>query len=200
MDEKNAFEEIAFIKKVMQDSRRSVLMHGKDYIMWGIVVSIGFLLTYILSINQYKLNYITLWMIIIGIGYIIEVYFVIKEKKFKRSRTYSEKLMSAVWGAAGITMCILGFLGSYVGAIRGAYVAPVLATITGIGSFLTALILNQKYMKYFSSGWWVGSIFMFIFPGWWQMLLMAIMMIAFQVIPGIFIYRNFKKETSVNNG
>jgi len=37
MDEKTALEEIRFIRSVMEESKKSIVYNGKDYIFWGIM-------------------------------------------------------------------------------------------------------------------------------------------------------------------
>jgi hypothetical protein len=194
MDEKNALEEIAFIKKVIQNSRRTVIMHGKEYIAWGIITSIGFIMTYFFNILKFRINYTLFWLIVIGTGYLINFFFIIKEKRSYKQANFSQKLLSYVWASCGIAMCICGFVGSYSGGIHYNSISPVLCTIVGIANLLTGVILDNKYVKFASIAWWISSIIMFLIPGYYIMLLMALLMITCQIIPGIFIYRNYKKE------
>jgi hypothetical protein len=101
--------------------------------------------------------------------------------------------MGAVWISAGISMTILGFVGPFSAAYHGVYVSPILSAILGIAFFISGFLYDKKWVTYLSAGWWTGAIIMFIYPYLYTLLLMSCMMIAFQIIPGIIMYRDSKK-------
>ena len=47
MDEKTALEELQFIRKVIDEGKKSVVYNGKDYIFWGLIVIVGMMATFI---------------------------------------------------------------------------------------------------------------------------------------------------------
>ena len=57
MDEKTALEEIQFIRSVIEESKKSVVYNGKDYIFWGVIVIVGMMSTYLFQTSQVYFNY-----------------------------------------------------------------------------------------------------------------------------------------------
>ncbi|MCX7878150.1 MAG: hypothetical protein N2510_05840, partial [Ignavibacteria bacterium] len=60
-------------------------------------------------------------------------------------------------------------------------------------------IQQMNWFKFISLGWWSGGILLFIFPGLHSLLVFAVMMICFQLIPGVILYRRFKKIIRQSN-
>lgn len=199
MDENKALEELKFIKKVIDESKRTIIDNGMGYIVWGILIVIGLLSTYLSIVNKSYFAYGYNWFIVIGIGWLYSFFEVRREKKVLPVVTFSARIVGAVWFATGIVMTILGFVPTLTGAIHGVYVSPLMAVILGIPFYLTGVLYGIRFIKYLSIGWWAGGIVMFIYPGMYSLVLMAGMIIFFQVFPGIFLYRKFKNEKLLAN-
>ncbi len=199
MDENTALDEIKFIKKIIDDSKRTVIDDGKGYIFWGIIVTIGLLTNYLMYVLEIEISFIWAWIILIGFGWIYSIisFFFSNDKKPK-SHNFATKLLRTIWLTCGISMTIIGFVGVFSGAINGMFVSPIISSILGIGFMISGYIYNLNWVKYLSIGWWTGSIVMFLFPGVQSILIMAFMMLVFQVIPGIILYNKFKKEIGLS--
>jgi hypothetical protein len=198
MDEIKAKEELEFIKKIIEDSRKDIVYNGMDYIFWGLLVTIGMGINFLMEIFNYKFhNFFWLWVILIAIGWMFSIFTFYWKKKKERKRTLSNKIVGAVWGASGVAMTLCGFIGSISTAIKPDFISPVLCTFIGAAYFITGFIFDNKWLKGFSLGWWTGSIIMFFYPGIYTNLLMASMMLCFQVVPGFVLYKNSKKAVGI---
>ena len=60
--------------------------------------------------------------------------------------------------------------------------------------FVTGIIVKSKWFRNLSFAWWIGGVVLFYVVNVWSLLIMAFLMLAFQVIPGIIIYNRYKKE------
>lgn len=193
MDENMALEELQFIKKVIEDSKRSIIYNGIHYIVWGILVILGMCATYAVVVNRMNFNYIWIWIVVAAVGWIFSFYLGLKSKH-EQPHTFSNKIIGVVWLAAGIGMMILGFIGPASGSLHPVYISPVLSVVLGMGYLITGQIVESKWLSYLSLGWWSGAVYMFFFPGDHTLIVMAIMMLFFQTIPGIIMYRKYKQE------
>ena len=108
--------------------------------------------------------------------------------------TFTGRIISAVWGATGVGMTLLGFIGTTTGGIKPVFVGAILSVSLGTAYYITGEIIEAKWLCNIAIGWWIGSIVMFIYPGIHSVLIMALMMFFFQTVPGIIIYRKYKKE------
>lgn len=194
MNEKIAMDELQFIKKIIEDSKASIVYNGKDYIVWGLLVTIGLLLDYSAYVFKLNMNFILFWGVIIGLGWIFSFFSYKKRKTECNPKTFAGKILGGVWLATGTAMTIVGFIGIPSGAIPGQSISAVLSTFLGMAFIVAGFIHNETWMKYLSVGWWIGAVYMFYFPGIHTVFVMALMLLCFQVIPGVYFYQKYKKE------
>jgi len=193
MDEKTALEEIQFIRSVIEESKKSVVYNGKDYIFWGVIVIVGMMSTYLFQTSQVYFNYFWIWVVLIPIGWMYSLYNR-RDHKIKYPTTYAGRLIASVWGAAGIGMTIIGFLGTYSGTIKPMAISPILSIILGSAYYITGKVVGVKWLSYVAFGWWIGGMILLYVTSAYSFLIMALLMLLFQTIPGIIIYRKYKRE------
>jgi len=199
MDEMTTQEEIAFIKKVMQDSRKIIYTDGKEFIYWGVIVTICLVHTYVAAVfhdSNPMLRIALFWSIMILLGWIGNYFIIRKRYKSSNIRSLAGNILGKIWLANGIGMMLVGFIGGFSGAIHGVFISPLMSSFLGGSYFISGAIYGKKMISYLAFLWWLGAIIMFIFPGVYSILMMAMMMILFQIVPGIILYRNSKLEFS----
>lgn len=195
MNSSQAELELSEIKKIMEESRRIMVDDGLGFIIWGSLVAAGLISSY-LSVLGYLAWNITsyAWIALIGSGWIITIIQVRKEKKERRAITFAGKVAGAIWGSAGVTMTIIGFVGSYTGLVKGMGISPLMACVLAAAFFVSGVIYNDKTFRYLSIGWWAGALVMFFWHSPHTLLLFALMIIFMQVLPGFIMYKKWKKE------
>jgi hypothetical protein len=197
MTELDAQQELAFIKKVMTDSRNILIDDGKGTIFWGLLVSFGLLITYLSIAQTWKVSLSWFWPALIGFGWIYTIVAEIRYERKRKVKTFAGKIMGAVWIAFGISATILGFVGTISGAYNGVIISPLIAVLLGTGYLVSGLLYGKPWVSYLSIAWWAGAIVMLFMQSLETLLIMISMMILFQVIPGIILYREFKKEKPI---
>lgn len=195
MDEQKALEEISYIKEIMQDSRKAFVDNGVGYIVWGVIIVLALMSSYFMIANGIENNYGLNWIILIAFGWIYTSFSIRKKQKKNRTpSTLAGKILGAVWFSSGIAMTIIGFLGTTSGAIRGVFVSPVISLVLGIAFFVSGTVYGSKWITLLSIGWWAGAILMFYWPGMQVFWIMSLMMIFLQIVPGVILYQQAKKE------
>jgi hypothetical protein len=185
--------ELSVIRKIMEDSRSIVADNGWHYIFWGISVTCALIANYIMALLRVSMNYQgMMWFILMISTWITE--FIIERKiaKKRKVKTFAGKLLGSLWFAAGISMFIFGFVGTITHAYNPIFICPIISTMLGATYIVSGAIQQQKWMQMLSIGWWSGAVFTFLFPSVHTLLIFAVMMICFQVVPGIILYRKWK--------
>lgn len=181
----------------MNDSRRIIVDDGMNYIFWGVVASAGLFITYFL-ITAHLYDYIKwIWIVLIAAGWYYSVSKNIKREKRRNVKTFAGRILSVTWLSCGISMTTIGLIGSFSEAIPGVYISPTIGIILGIAYALTGTVYNNKGITSISVAWWFAGIFMFLWPGLHTILIMAMMLIFFQIIPGYLLYLKYKKEIAL---
>ena len=193
MDEVKAREEIAFIRRIMEESKRVTRDNGKYYIAWGIIVALGLFATYFAVI--FKWRFIGwLWIILVGVGWLYSFIMGYRDRLKERAETFAGKVLAFTWIGCGIAMTILGFVGSWAGGIKLSALSAVMAAVMGIGYFVSSVVYPHGWLKYFAFGWWLGGIVMFIWPGPHTVLMLGFMVVLFQIVPGLILFMKYRKE------
>ena len=96
-------------------------------------------------------------------------------------------------------MTIVGFIGTSFGTIKPMAISPILAIILGGTYYISGKIVGVKWLSNLSFGWWIGGIILFYVTNVYSFLIMALLMLFFQTVPGIIIYRKYKQEITVKS-
>jgi hypothetical protein len=178
-------QELTLIKNVIAESRKIIVDNGVGFIVWGLLISIGLFANYIALVNQYAWNVQTVWMIILLVGVAITVWGIIQERRTNKVETLAGKFLGGIWIGFIITMILNGFLGSMYPALA--------ASMLGMAYFPTGYAMGFTVFRFLAAGWWIAAVVMFLNPGLYTVLLFAILIIVFQVLPGLIIYLKCKK-------
>jgi hypothetical protein len=197
MTDINAQQELAFIKKVMADSRQIIIDDGKGFIFWGILIAFGLFFTYLSIVGKWEFSLVWFWPALIAVGWIVTIVIEIRSEKKRSTKTYAGKIMGSLWIGCGVAMTILGFIGGITDAYHSVFISPILAVVLGIGYLVSGVLQGKTWVSMLSIGWWAGAILMFYLQNLETLLIMVAMMILFQTIPGILIYKASKKELAV---
>lgn len=186
MNQLDASSELDFIKKIMEDSRKIVILDAKPFIFWGLIIALGQIANYLFIKMQFDINPYIFWAVLIVLGWAYSMFFFFRASKIKQPFTFASKILLAVWTSCGISMTLIGFISSLTWNINP---TPFITVIMGIGYYITGYLSEFKWIKYISLGWWLSTIILFLWPGFQSAIIMALSMIFFQVIPGIVINR-----------
>jgi hypothetical protein len=195
MDTKQAELELSVIKKIMEDSRRVVSDNGWHYIFWGVIVTIALIANYIMALSHVDMKFAgIMWFVMMVSAAIVEGVIERRNEKKRKAMTFAAKLLGSLWTSSGIAMFMIGFIGTISGAYNPVYISPLISIVLGVAYFTSGAIQQIKWLQMLSVGWWLGAIGTFAFPGIHTLLIFAAMIVCFQIIPGVILFKKWKKE------
>ncbi len=194
MDTIDARQELAFIKKVIADSRTAISDDGKGLIVWGVLVTIGMVIMYVSFQLDYNFSKILLWAALIGLGWAYTLGHEMQRGRKKRFSTFGGRILGSVWLGCGIVMTVIGFLSPVTEAVKPWAIIPIASLVIGIGYLVTGVVHDDRRIRVYSLGWWLGGIVMLLWPGYYMFLLFGAMIIVFQIFPGVRLYRQWKSQ------
>jgi hypothetical protein len=195
----NPEQELAYIRKIINDSRTSAAEDGIPYIVWGVIVALGMLANYFEVQYQVDLKAGYIWIALILAGWGSTFWYVRRNKRDPRPKSFADKLQGAIWGACGSTigMIVLVFA-VHITALPGSginpmYTCSIASFILGIAYYLSGYALEILWLRYIGYAWWLGAIVQYYFVGIHIFLMYAAMLLLFQVIPGIILNRTYRR-------
>lgn len=119
---------------------------GKYFILWGYIVFITSVISYISFADSIKLGAdmaSTIWGIALIVGGVFTAFFIIKDFKKIQVKTYIDSIIFAIWAGFGIGAISLAVLlsGTY-----GAFIYPGILFIYTFALFISSKAYRMKWM------------------------------------------------------
>ncbi len=198
-------DELQYIRKIIDDSRASFVEDGIPYIIWGLLVAAGMIVSYISSLTERDLYAGYIWIGLVLFGWGSMIYYVIKQRRAPaRPKSILDRIQSSIWGACGGTLglgliLVLMFQhGANDPQMNPYYALFVTSLIVGIGYFLSGVVHDLKWLRNISFAWWAGAVAMYLWPSVHMIGLYAAMIILFQVVPGIILQRRYRRMVAAS--
>ncbi len=188
MDAPNAYEDLAMVRRLMEETRELVCEHGKHFIVWGLLMVVALLATYARLIDLAAVPVGWIWAAAMGVGWLFSFWAGRRDAGQARVRTTAGRLLGGIWIGFGITATIIGVLGLYTAAIEPELLGGLMAALLGFGFFASSFVGRQRWLRWLALGWWAGSLAMLLWPGEHTLPLMAALIVALQVVPGVVIH------------
>jgi len=188
MDAPNAYEDLAMVRRLMEETRELVCEHGKHFIVWGLLMVVALLATYARLIDLAAVPVGWIWAAAMGVGWLFSFWAGRRDAGRARVRTTAGRLLGGIWIGFGITATIIGVLGLYTAAIEPELLGGLMAALLGFGFFASSFVGRQRWLRWLALGWWAGSLAMLLWPGEHTLPLMAALIVALQVVPGVVIH------------
>ncbi|MFQ6605530.1 MAG: hypothetical protein ACE5D8_08255 [Fidelibacterota bacterium] len=185
MDQKDIQEDLAVIRRIMEESRQNFYNYGTNLVVWGGLVIAALLLTYMNTTAFYFIPEYWYWLICFGAGFAFEFIYGLKWKQGPHAIQPANRIGGTLWMSVLITMVLYGVAGISSLKIAADGVAGCIAGLLAIGYLVTGETINLPWVKRLGYGWWIGAVILFYLPPVATILFMALFMFLLQFIPGI---------------
>lgn len=184
----NAHEDLAYIRDLMDDTRRAAGLSGGYFVLWGLVVGIALVATWLQVVGFLPYRPLLTWVPCLALGALGQAVLVWRDMG-RPVKSRSGRLVGAVWMALGVTQSILlvAFLG--FNTLPGHYMPGIFSSLLGSGIFITGVLAGIPWLRYLGVAWWLGAFSMFAWPGDHVSLLMGGLLLVFYVVPGLVLIR-----------
>lgn len=185
-------ESLAMIEGMINKAKNKFSDDSFLYLLWGWVVfgcSIGHFI--MLKFNLFK-NPEIIWMLT-WVTVIIQIVYLIKQKKKERVKTYTDEIINYLWVTFGLSMFLITVILTKTNTWILMY--PIVLMLYGIPTFLSGVIMRFTPLKVGGIVCWGLSIAATIVQPIYVLLLLSLAMLAAWIIPGYLLKARFKKET-----
>jgi len=183
-------QQLELITEMIQTARTQFNDDSNIYLLWGWVVSIASLSQFIMI----QIHYANLsgwpWVILVPTALIVQIVMMVNMKKKEKVKTYPEKIMGYLWTAFGISLGIVLFSQS---RLQENTLSMVLM-LYGIGTFVSGGAIKLRAMVIGGICCWILAIACFFVKVEYQLLLLALAVIAAYIIPGYLLKMRHKKN------
>jgi len=194
MNEDAARDDIAFIRRTMEQGRRVVGAWSPDVLVWGIAIAIGYFGTYARVRGYWTVDPARLWLacIVLPWAYTLRrlpARLVARGPDAPAERQLASPL-AIQWFACGIFLTILGLATIFSGDRDPWWINPAVAGVMGIGFFVSSFLSNVVWLRWVGIAWWVGEVALFALRQRPEGFLLAgALMLVLLAVPGFVLMR-----------
>jgi hypothetical protein len=190
-------DEIAFIRRAIEEGRGYATQWSSDILVWGVLVAAAALGNYATIRAWWAIEPRWLWAACVALGWIYCL-----RRSLSRLLPGSPKpsvvrpmvrALQMLWVGCGIFLTTLYAACSYTDDLlrQGGWFAAVCAGVMGIGFFTSASLANLAWMRWVAVGWWVGEIAIYALRHQVEVLpLMAVLWLLLLALPGLVLLRS----------
>jgi hypothetical protein len=187
MTETQAADDLAFIRKIMDESRSFAEVGGTHFVIWGVTTGLAMLLTWAMVqrlLPGSAMAIYGLWFVALFLATAVSMWFGRREKKAVVRHPVNRQI-GAVWFAIGMPMLLLFFVAQPYGLVKSLAIPTTAAALLGSGIYLTGSLAKINWLRNLAIVWWLASIGLMMVRGPTVFLCYAILLFVLYVVPGL---------------
>lgn len=164
MIEDQAREDIAFIRRAIEEGGAYATASSPDMLVWGIAVAIGYLGTYGFIRGWSPVAPDALWAGCLGLPWLFSLRRVARGLVGRDvpARGPMARALAMLWLGCGIFLTTLGIAVMASGEARSnGWCDAVVAGVMGIGFFASAWLARLPWLRWVGIAWWLGELALF---------------------------------------
>lgn len=160
MIEDQAREDIAFIRRAIEEGGAYATANSPDLMVWGIAVATGYLATYAFIRDWSPISPGPLWAVCIGLPWLFSLRRVARRLAGSAVAAHGPmaQALAMLWLGCGIFLTTMGIAVMATGEARNGWWNAVVAGIMGIGFFASASLTRLPWLRWVAIAWWLGEL------------------------------------------
>lgn len=195
MNEDAARDDIAFIRRTMEQGRRVAGGWSADMLLWGVAITLGYAGTYARVRGWWTLNPNWLWTACVVLPWLYSLRRVTRRLTGGPADTSGARPttspLTMLWFGCGIFATITSFALILANEPNTWWInAAIAAGVMGIGFFASSFFCDLAWMRWVAVAWWAGELATFALRERPEGLLFAgALMLALLAVPGLILMR-----------
>jgi len=164
MTDEQAREDIAFIRRALEEGRVYAVGCSSDLLIWGVAVAIGHFATYAFVRGWATVPPNWLWTAAIGLPWIYSLRRLWSGGAGNAAPRASSPMVMALrmlWLGCGIFLTTLAIAATWTDEMRFGWFNAVAAGVLGIGVFTTAWLAGLPWLRWVGVAWWLGELLLY---------------------------------------
>lgn len=188
MTQHDALQDLAYIRQVMEQTRRYTATKGIFFVIWGVAVSVALLLTWLQILGLLGGANLVVWLGCMVVGWGLTLYFAWRQRR-ESAVPHHAHLIGMNWTGVGVAMGLAYFVGVPMKSISLLAIPGLSALFVGVGIFNTGHLSGIRWLAGVGVVWLVGGALMLAWPGPHTLLAMALLLSFGQIVPGLVLMR-----------
>jgi hypothetical protein len=163
MIEEQAREDIAFIRRAIEEGSAYATARSPDMLVWGIAVALGYLGTYGFVRGWSPIAPAVLWAVCLGLPWLFSLRRLLRRLVVggPAVRSPTAQALAMLWLGCSIFLTTLGIAAMATGEARNGWCDAVVAGVMGIAFFASATLARLPWLRGIAIAWWLGELALF---------------------------------------
>ena len=163
MIEDQTREDIAFIRRAIEEGGAYATASSPDMLVWGIAVAIGYLGTYAFIRGWSPVTPGPLWAACLGLPWLFSLRRVARGLACREVPAHGPMAhaLAMLWFAGGVFLTTLTVAAMVTGEARNGWCNAIVAGVMGIAFFASASLARLPWLRWVGIAWWVGELALF---------------------------------------
>lgn len=184
-------EAVEIMKHMIEKTRLRTAQASVYFILFGWLTLVACTATYVWDYLDVEHLIGWTWLVLMSSGAIVSIVQGIRRRKRAKVVSYIDQFLSNLWFACGLSIFLVAFVATALGAISINSMVPVLAVILGIGIFVTGGTIDWRLVRFAGVVWWFSALIMMLTPQPYHTLILALTIVPGELIPGYALRRRF---------
>jgi len=161
--EDQAREDIAFIRRAIEEGGAYATASSPEMLVWGIMLAIGYLGTYGFVRGWSPVAPGALWAACMGLPWLFSLRRLARGLAGRgvTNRGPMAQAAAMLWLGCAIVLTTLATAAMVTGEARGGWVSAVVAGVMGFGVFASAWLVRLPWLRWVGIAWWLGELALF---------------------------------------
>jgi hypothetical protein len=183
-------EEIAFIRRAIEQGRGFAEARSLDMFLWGLAIAAGYLGTYATVVGWWRVDIGWFWTICIVLPWIYSLRGSFLRGGAQPHAAPSLQGLRALWLGCGIFLTALSVLLQMTGEMRQGWYNAVAAGVMGIGFLVTSSLVNLLWLRWIAAAWGLAAVLLYVIRQNVEVLpVSAVLMLLLLALPGFLLWR-----------
>jgi len=185
--QQSAQENLAYIRRVMEETRSLAMDFSYYFILFGAIVIFGTVTSYLLvAVSRWPLIP-WMWVLVMGSGMVVAMF---RSRRIDRQvNSLIRRLLVATWVMVLVMVVVLCLSFGLVGLLSLSIALAITSASIGMGYTISAVIGNSLVVGLLSLPWWIGGILIPLAGDWYGPAIVGVLTLFFELIPGIVMKR-----------
>jgi len=163
MTQEQAREDIAFIRRAIEEGSAYATASSPDMLVWGIAVAIGYLGTYGFVAGWSPVAPGALWAACLGVPWLFSLRRAIGGLAGPGVPVHGPmaQALAMLWLGCGIFLTTLAVAVNTTGEGHAGWCDAVVAGVMGIAFFGSTSLARLPWLRWIAIGWWLGELALF---------------------------------------
>jgi hypothetical protein len=188
-------EDIAFIRRTIEQGRSYAGTRSLDLLVWGIALAVGYLGTYATVTRWWRIDPNLIWALCIVLPWLYSLRRLLRRLLFwsppSAARPPMTQALQMLWFGCGIFLSMFSVAVIVAGDMRQGWFNAVSAGILGIAFFVSSYLCNLTWMRWVAIGWWAAALLVYALRHRIEVLpLSSVLMLLLLALPGLLLWRS----------